>query len=247
MTTKTFIAHTRPSRSSQQEDARRFWLQHIAYGLVLGASIALLEFAYYYPLVTTPDKLGVGLFASLLLTWCGEGVLLALTVGCFEQRQAPRPFGARQLALAVLVGSIAGVLAWQAFVQFLLRQQFGMWVLRDYVGQPVDVAGIVLYNVWLMLLFGGLAAALYLSRQRHARMVAVLRAAELGREDSQRRLAETKLAALHARIDPDFLFQTLTRLERQYETDPSAADRLLDELIIFLRRAVAEVRPSAAP
>jgi hypothetical protein len=245
MTTTTFIEGTLVSSSSRQ-GARRFWLRHAGYGLLLGASIALLEFAYYYPLVSTPGKLGVGLFASLLLTWCGEGVLLAMTTAFFERRQAPQPLGARELALVVVVGSIAGVLAWQAFVQSVLRARFGIWLLRDYVGQPVDLAGIVLYNVWLMLLFGGLMAAVYLSRQRHARMLAVLRAAELARGDSQRRLAETRLAALQARIDPGFLFQTLTRLEQLYEADPPGADRLLEELIVFLRGALADVRQTPA-
>ncbi len=223
-------------------DSKRFWLRRAGYGLALGVAIALLEFAYYYPLVSTPGRLGAGLLASVLLPWCGEGVLLAVTVGLFELRQAPRPLGARQLALAVVVGSLAGVLAWQAFVQFVLRERFGIWLLRDYVGQPVEWAGIVLYNVWLMLLFGGLAAAVYFSRQRHARMLAVLRAAELDREASKEKLAQARLASLQARIDPDFVFQTLSRLERLYEADPPEADRVLEELIVFLRGALAEVR-----
>jgi hypothetical protein len=236
---------TRASSSSRQS-TRRFWLRHAGIGLLFGASIALLEFAYYYPLVSAPGKLGVSLLASLLLVWCGEGLLLAMTVGLFEQRNAPRPLGARQLALAVVLGSLGGVLIWQAFVQWVLRAQFGIWLLLDYVGQPVGLAGVVLYNVWLMLLFGGLMAAVYLSRQRHARMLAVLRAAELGRGGSQRRLAETRLAALQARIDPDFLFQTLTKLERLYEADPPRADCLLEELIVFLRGALADVRQTPA-
>jgi predicted small integral membrane protein len=232
--------------SANPLDSKRFWLRRAGYGLALGASIALLEFAYYYPLISTPDRLGAGLLASLLLTWCGEGVLLAVTVGLFELRQAPRPLGARQLALAVVVGSTAGVLAWQAFMQLVLRERFGIWLLRDYVGQPVEMAGIVLYNVWLMLVFGGLGSAVYLSRQRHARTLAVLRAAEFGRETSQRKLAEARLAALHARIDPDFVFQTLSKLERLYEADPPEADRVLEELIVFLRGALAEVRAAPA-
>jgi len=141
-----------------------------------------------------------------------------------------------------VVGSVAGVLAWQAFVNLVLRERFGIWVLRDFVGQPVNWPVGVLYHVWLMLVFGGLAATVYSSRQRHARMLAVLRAAELDRETSQRRLAEARFAALQARIDPDFLLQTLTRLERLYEADPPEADRLLEELIVFLRGALAEVR-----
>ena len=227
----------------------RFLASHAGYGLLLGASIALLEFAYYYPLVSAPDKLGVFLLFSLLVSWCGEGVLLAVTVALFElrqSRQSLRPLGARQLALAAMVGSIGGVLAWQAIVHWVLREQFGMWVLRDFVGQPVNMAGIALYHVWLMLLFGGLAVAVYSSHQRHARMLAILRAAELSRETSQRRLADAKFAALQSRIDPEFVFQTLTKLEQLYEADPPGADRLLEELIVFLRAALADIRGAGA-
>jgi sensor histidine kinase YesM len=94
-------------------------------------------------------------------------------------------------------------------------------------------------------LFGGLAAAVYSSRQRHARMLGALRAAELSRETSQRGLAEARLAALQARVDPEFIFQTLTKLEQLYEADPPGADRLLEELIVFLRGALADIRVSA--
>jgi hypothetical protein len=229
-----------------RQAAWRFWLRRAGYGLLLGVSIALLEFAHYYPLVSTPDRLGVVSLFSSFLTWGGEGVLLALTVAVFERREAPGLLGPRQLALAVVIGSVAGVLAWQAFVQFALREQFGIWLFRDHVGQPVHLLGGVLYHIWLMLLFGGLAAAVYASWQRHARMLAVLRAAELSRETSQRRLAEAKLTALQARIDPEFLFQTLTKLEQLYEADPPGADRLLEELIVFLRTALADIQASGA-
>lgn len=228
--------------SAQSLEAARFWMWRAGFGMLLGTSIALLEFAYYYPLVSTPDRLGAGSLLSSLLTWCGEGVLLALTVGVFERREAPRLLNARQLALAVVVGAVLGVLAWQAFVQLVLRAQFGIWLFRDHLGQSIDGPGIALYHSWLTLFFGGLAAAVHLSRQRHARVLAVLRAAELDRETTQRRLAEARLAALEAKIDPDFLFKTLAKLEQLYEADPPGADRLLEELIAFLRSALADIR-----
>jgi sensor histidine kinase YesM len=118
----------------------------------------------------------------------------------------------------------------------------GSGFFRDHLGQSIDGLGIALYHTWLTLFFGGLGAAVHLSRQRHARVLAVLRAAELDRETSQRRLAEAGLAALQARIDPDFLFQTLEKLEQLYEADPPGADRLLEELIAFLRGALADIR-----
>jgi sensor histidine kinase YesM len=73
-------------------------------------------------------------------------------------------------------------------------------------------------------------------------MLTVLRAAELDRVSSQRKLAEARLAALQTRIDPEFIFQTLTKLEHLYESDTVGADRLLEELIVFLRTALADVR-----
>jgi hypothetical protein len=228
-----------------REKAWQFWTRYVCYGVVLGVLIAVLEFAYYDPLITSPGRLGVGMLFSMLLTWGGEGILLALVVGLFERRAAPRPLGAWQLTLAVLTGSIIGVPVWQLFMQSVMRERLGILLLRDYVNQPVEFVPIVLYNVWMMLFFGGLAAALYLSRQRHARTLAKLRAAELAREASQRGLAQEQLAAVRARVDPDFLFQTLTKLERLYESDPAGADRLLEELIVFLRGAVADVRAAS--
>jgi hypothetical protein len=227
---------------------RRSSFRLIAYGGAFGASIALLEFAYYYPQISTSDKLGLAWLPSLLLGWCGEGALLGLTVALFERWQAPRLLGDRQLAIAVAIGAIAGVLIWQAFEQLVLRERFGIWVFRDHAVHPVNLAGIVGYHIWLMLLFGGLAAAAYLSRERHARMLAALRAAELGRETSRQRLAQAHLAAFQACIDPRFVIQSLTKLEQLYETDPQGADRLLEELIAFLRAALGSAQaPVARP
>jgi sensor histidine kinase YesM len=183
----------------------------------------------------------------MLLTWSGEGLLLALTVGLFERWAAPRPLEAGQLALAVLAGSVVGVLVWQLFMQAVMRDRMGILLLRDYVNQPVEFFPIALYNVWMMLFCGGLAAALHLSRQRHARTVAILRAAELAREASQRKLAQEQLAAVRASVDPDFLFQKLASLEQLYESDSAGADRVLEELIVFLRGAVADVRAASVP
>src|SRR5262245_46032702 len=221
--------------------ARRFWLERAGYGLLLGAAIVVLEFAYYYPLVSAPARLGAASLVALFFMWGGEGVLLVLIVAFFERRVEPMLLNGWQLAIAVATGSIAGVLAWQALTQFVLRERLGVLVFSDYVGQPVNFLVLVLYHVWMMLLFGGLAAAVTVSRARHARMLAALRAAELRREASQRRLAEERLAALQARIDPEFVFDTLTRLERLYEADPAGADRLLDELMGFLRSAPGHV------
>lgn len=131
-----------------------------------------------------------------------------------------------------------------SFAHLVLRERFEIWLFREHVGLPVSLLSSVLYHIWLIFLFGGLAAAVTVSRARHAGMLAALRAAELGRETSQRRLAEERLTTLQARIDPEFVFQTLTKLEQLYEDDPLHADRLLDELIVYLRAALGHLQAS---
>ena len=129
----------------------------------------------------------------------------------------------------------------------VLRDVLGIRLFRDYMGAPVIWIIGVFFQIWLMLFFGGLAAAVYASRRRRARMRAALLAAELGRATSQQRLADLRLASLQARVEPEYLFQTLRRLEEAYETNPNAADRLLDELIAFLRDVVTDIRASTSP
>jgi hypothetical protein len=86
------IGATSALHSGRQTERRR-WLQPIGYGLLLGASIALLEFAFYYPLVSSPDRLGLMSLTSELLSWGGEGVLLALTVALSGRSACARAAG----------------------------------------------------------------------------------------------------------------------------------------------------------
>jgi sensor histidine kinase YesM len=136
------------------------------------------------------------------------------------------------------------VIIWHAFSVLVLRDALGLRLFRDHVGQPENLTGSALYHAWLMLFFGGLIAAVGASQRRRSRMLSALRSAELRRATSQQRLAQAQLASLEARVDPDYLYQTLSRLERLYEADPPAADQLLDELIAFLRDALTR---SASP
>ena len=223
----------------------RFWITRAGYGLLLGAAIAILEFVYYVPLAPVPDRIGVDSFVILLLVWCSEGVVLTLVLGFAERQVHPRELAGRRLALAVVAGVIAGVLTGQSFSHLFLREVLAIRLFTDHIGQPVVWMGGVLYHAWMMFFFGGLTAAVYAARRRHVRMQVALRAAELGYATSQQRLAEAGLASLQERVAPDFLLQTLTRLEQLYESDPDAADRLLDELIVFLRGALADIRASA--
>jgi hypothetical protein len=213
----------------------RFWLARAGFGLLCGATVALLEYLYYRPLVAAPNELGVESLGALLLGYGGNGVLLALFVAAAEKWAHPRDLRAWELAAAVIVGAVVGVALWQAFTHFVLREHFGVRLFVEHVGQPAVWIGVLLYQSWLMLFFGGLAAAVYASRRWRARMLEALRATELARAKSEGALAQARLEALHARVHPERVFRELAQLEALYVTDPAAADRSLEELVVSLR------------
>jgi hypothetical protein len=73
-----------------------------------------------------------------------------------------------------------------------------------------------------------------------------LAAAQTAQHHARRRLAQARLQALQARIDPQLLFEMLDAVRRAYETDPSRAERLLDELATFLRAALPRLRSGSS-
>ncbi len=83
-------------------------------------------------------------------------------------------------------------------------------------------------------------------RRRTLRHLAQLRTRELEHAQVTRRMLESRLQAMQACIEPQFLFDTLGDVERLHATDPGAAVRLIDELIVFLRAAMPQLRDSTS-
>ena len=73
----------------------------------------------------------------------------------------------------------------------------------------VTVNGI---TTWLM--FGGLATFVYVDRKRARAIQARLGAAELERAKKARQVLESRLQSMQARVEPQFLFNTLAQVKR---------------------------------
>ena len=69
----------------------------------------------------------------------------------------------------------------------------------------------------------------------------VLRAVQFHHAEMEKRLLESRLAAMQAQLEPGFLRQALERVERMYETDARTADRMLQDLITYLRAAIPKM------
>jgi len=96
------------------------------------------------------------------------------------------------------------------------------------------------------LLICGFITAGYRFRRRSSQRLARLNAAELEGAQLVRRTQESRLQAMQACIEPQFLFDTLAAVQRVHASDPMSAVRLVDELIIYLRAALPHLRESAS-
>jgi len=83
-----------------------------------------------------------------------------------------------------------------------------------------------------------LSALLYAHWRRAVQVRSRLYAAELGRAETERRVLEAQLQATQARVEPQFLFDTLASLKKLNECNSARAMAQLDSLIAYLRAAL---------
>ncbi len=106
----------------------------------------------------------------------------------------------------------------------------------DYLDRP-PVWG----TVW-----GGLVAFVYFKRRRDEELAAALHATQLAHVELKKKTLNSRLQLMQARIEPPFLLNTLQCIRDLYETDSSLANRMLDDLIVYLRAALPQMRTSTS-
>jgi len=125
-----------------------------------------------------------------------------------------RPAPTGPLLALLAAGTLAGWLGGSRLAAAILQIP---WSLRDYASSLV-VAAVAMF----------IAVRYFWERERVARI--------------ERQVAESQLRLLQAQIEPHFLFNTLANLRTLIAADPPRAQRMLDHLDGFLRRALAAVR-----
>jgi len=89
---------------------------------------------------------------------------------------------------------------------------------------------------------GGLAVAVYARFQAARNAREVFQAAELERVAASREALASRLAAMQAQVEPEFLLGTLAQVEALYACDRIAGACMLDGLIAYLRAALPQLR-----
>jgi len=148
---------------------------------------------------------------------------------------------------AALGGCMAGILinftvfnwAWRTFVwPGAWPPHTRPWTHAFYYGPIYELAS------WLLI--GGSAVSLYADRRAARKTEAHLQAAELDRIRRSKLALESRLQAMQARVEPQFLFNTLAQVERLYARDPVLGGRMLDDLIDYLRAAMPHMRDTSS-
>lgn len=177
--------------------------------------------------------------SGIVVTVCVAFSLLAAVLVADEavERGAPR---LRTYVIAVVCGAAIG-----AIVQYAVRLPFG---LRTMISNEEFLVRItqpmLVFLDWTTI--GGLATFVYVNLRTARQAAARRRAAEIARLEARRRTLESRLQAMQARVEPQFLFNTLAQVRQLFQSDAALAGKMLDDLIAYLRAALPHLRESSS-
>lgn len=194
-------------------------------GLVLATQIQVMNQS-----TDSPLDWGHSLRIALSSSWLWVPLTMFLLAAV---RRFPIEPGRILRALLVLSGAVALVLLVRAGVVWQFNDAVGWY--RETPSFPRLLASSVWNNLFMCWLIVGVAHALLLAervRQRERQAV-----------ELEARLAEARLEALSAQLNPHFLFNTLNSIAEQVHRDPDAADRMLVGLGALLRRSLGGSGP----
>lgn len=204
-----------------------------AFGLAWAVFVVVIPLSFIFHFRLQPS-----LNAVLSMQFNGFAVLFAVLVA--DQASPPERRRHWPYVVAVTVGVLVGTLA----VSLLSQRVLGLAVGPDNRASSADEqfrAFFFRHATHSFVVFG-LVTCVYVSHRWASHRIRVLRAVQLDHAGMEKRLLESRLAAMQAQVEPGFLRQTLEGVERMYETDARTADLMLRDLIVYLRAAIPRVR-----
>jgi hypothetical protein len=208
------------------------------HALALAGALVAAEFLRVEQIVSGSS--GQPYFAAAVeqfSNWFLTSLVIVTVISACEAAMAPG--GRRAMAQAALLASSTVLYAYFVGTSPLLTIQY------NALGMDTG-PGLFMYTAWLGWAMSALLSWYYWAHEKSTRAFAALRHAEIARERTQQRLLESRLQILEAQVEPRFLLETLSRVQHLYERDPSGADRVLDDLIDYLRAALPQLRERAS-
>lgn len=169
------------------------------------------------------------------------GNVVGLTVFICSVALSPvfRPFGPLLRSLLLGIGLLAGSIAGTGLVAW----SFPRFVLSD----PRQALAVFALNAVLALIVGGLAHAYEGMRLRLAESLREVEEVRLVEAELHEQAAKAELAALQARINPHFFFNTLNTISALLAEDPARADEMVQTLAGLFRYTFKAAHADAVP
>jgi sensor histidine kinase YesM len=149
------------------------------------------------------------------------------------------PGQSRRIAYAM--AAIAGTL-----VAAPLTVVFVSFVFNLYIHPARPQVGFMVYIGLETAMLGAAVLWVVNDRRRALRARARMHGAEMERIAAEKRSIESDLQAMQARVEPQFLFNTLAQVRELYDKHAGRAERMLDELIAYLRAAMPKMRDTSS-
>ena len=238
-------AESMPFPASHQS-ARQKWHEffqlvrlRLPHMFALAVAVGGSELLTTYPLMADADAVAIYFWiAGLLLN---RMVFLLIVIAALSAAQVWLS-GTRTrtmaMAVAILVISV-GISALHSSEWWAQTMQYS----RNW-GDAQN--GLFLYLFWINAAFSSLLAVLYEWQARAVKTMAAVRATQFEGEAIERQTLESRLSGMKARIDPEFLFAVIAHIETLYLENIDAAERLLEQLIDFLRATLPRSRDAVA-
>lgn len=139
------------------------------------------------------------------------------------------------------IGALLGALVVNLTTTWCFEYLIPLRTLMDYTLDPAAVhRKRTVIEVTDGVVIGGVAIFVYAWLRRLRLQQARLHAVQQEQVTTRRRLAEARLRTMQARIEPEFLIDTLVRIEWLQGIDTDRALRALDALNVYLRATMPQ-------
>jgi hypothetical protein len=210
-----------------------------AYFLLTGLAVAALNAASSYEFFQRTGDLAPVLHGIAFPLLAGPIILAGWVVA----DRAESSTWQRHWRLAAAVGLAAAVAV--ALVPPLL-DAIGLRMPLDIKmdGKQIRIPAWTMYvESWLhVAIYSALIVAVLEFRRRGERSAQVLQAALTAKSQLSRQVLESRLAAMQAQVEPQFLFDSLVDVQATYDRDSAAGADVMDRLINYLRVALPRLR-----
>jgi hypothetical protein len=169
------------------------------------------------------------------------GLTLLAWVAAVYQAPASGAERTRRLVWAMIVSATLSAAIVVPFMYWLKIPEIWMNLMgKTKALPPISLAVVanIIHFAGYCALFIAVAEVL----RRRAMTNSAIRASQREQAEIAREVLESRLAAMQAQVEPQFLFDSLVDIEKLYRRDPAHAAGDLDRLITYLRVALPRLR-----